>query len=410
MDSSDETKNVLALKQEFEKQIGIRFFSNQMSKRFGGTIKNSFEDFVVKEISSDGNIIDQANFVKDNTGGLFTQCILKKEGIDTLSALKKIESHFGLSQKDIGYAGLKDAFAITQQLISLWNIDVTLIESFNTNNHNIKLINPTKIIHQIFLGQLQGNYFEIKVQDLKVFPSIKEMDQLTHLLEEKGVLNYFGPQRFGSKRPILHLFGKYLLQKRFDKAIQTYIGHFSPLEHSSIQKIRKGFLIEQDYKLCLDLLPNRFQFEKKMLRGKVKGWSDMRIIDSLPIEFLKLSIAAYQSYLYNNTLSWLIEEKVNLDVEKIPIPGSLTKSLRGIPTELITNFEKLLAQDELRFSSFKGNKRYLKVKGSKRKPRFYPKNVNLKGSPSKKDLLLKFSLPPGSYATMLLREVTGSLF
>ena len=65
-----------------------------------------------------------------------------------------------------------------------------------------------------------GNHFKIKILDSK--------DNLSDFNEQEKVLNFFGYQRFGSKRPVTHLIGKAILQKNLSEAINLIISFTSP--------------------------------------------------------------------------------------------------------------------------------------------------------------------------------------
>ena len=65
-------------------------------------------------------------------------------------------------------------------------------------------------------------------------------------IEHNHILNFYGYQRFGSKRPVTHLIGKAILQRDFDMAVDLisvlYFYHMIP---QKILKFAKNFLIKQ---------------------------------------------------------------------------------------------------------------------------------------------------------------------
>ena len=75
----------------------------------GGTIKESPEDFLVEEIPS---------YLPCGTG---EHCYLtiEKRGITTLEAISRIAAALKVPERDIGYAGMKDAVGVTRQTISI---------------------------------------------------------------------------------------------------------------------------------------------------------------------------------------------------------------------------------------------------------------------------------------------------
>ena len=64
-----------------------------------------------------------------------------------------------------------------------------------------------------------GNHFEIKVDN----PS----RNISDFIEYEKILNFFGYQRFGSKRPITHLVGKAIIQKDYQMALDLLLNYSS---------------------------------------------------------------------------------------------------------------------------------------------------------------------------------------
>src|SRR3989338_8877930 len=89
------------------------------NKGIGGKILGP-EDFIVKEV------IDNKFLRKFSRGkkgvqeqGTYFLYLLKKENMTTKLALQKIAREFRIKESEIGYAGLKDKFAVTEQYITL---------------------------------------------------------------------------------------------------------------------------------------------------------------------------------------------------------------------------------------------------------------------------------------------------
>ena len=68
-----------------------------------------------------------------------------------------------------------------------------------------------------------GNQFKIKITDTtKDISKFNEFDK---------ILNFYGYQRFGSKRPVTHLIGKALLQQNYTKAVNLLLSFTSEYEN-----------------------------------------------------------------------------------------------------------------------------------------------------------------------------------
>src|SRR5580693_9436627 len=76
----------------------------------GGSIKQRPEDFFVQEIP----------LYEPSGEGEHVFCEIQKTGLSTFDAIDRIAAALNISTRDIGYAGLKDAKAISRQILSIW--------------------------------------------------------------------------------------------------------------------------------------------------------------------------------------------------------------------------------------------------------------------------------------------------
>ncbi|MGB5835391.1 MAG: tRNA pseudouridine(13) synthase TruD [Thiohalocapsa sp.] len=150
------------------------------------------EDFVVDEILA---------FGPDREG---EHCLLRvrKTDANTEWAARRLASVAGVPAKAVGYAGLKDRHAVTTQWFSVhlgprpepsWDVlRADGIEVLESHRHQRKLRR----------GVLVGNRFELRLRDVRGDPDAlaQRIDRLT----AQGVPNYFGPQRFGRDQANLH--------------------------------------------------------------------------------------------------------------------------------------------------------------------------------------------------------------
>jgi tRNA pseudouridine13 synthase len=389
-----------------ENQVGIEGYISR-SPGFGGDIKKYPEDFLVQEIIPDGQILKTGKELGTDVGGMYIHFTLWKRGIDTNSAIKKICRLCNHSEKDFGYAGLKDAQAETLQRVSVWSGQKTCLEKINFPN--MKILNPIKQKFGISIGDLLGNYFQVKIRNLQRNVSQTELEILCSDIKTQGFLNFYGLQRFGSKRPILHKIGLHLLREEYSLAIDTYLGEVSKFEHETISKLRQMYIEEESLTEIFSKYPSSYFFEKRMLSGLLKQYSEQKIILSLPIYFLRLSISAYQSFLFNQLLSTLHSRKFKLYSElDLPLIGFSTH-LTELSEEIESLLQDFLSKDEISPKSFNHRIKKLSSKGTMRPAIIKPSNIKIYlESPQNRNLKVTFGLPKGSYGTMLLRELIKS--
>ncbi|MFW9780327.1 MAG: tRNA pseudouridine(13) synthase TruD [Candidatus Heimdallarchaeota archaeon] len=391
-----------------ESLIGIRGFSTPTIIGMGGVIRQHFSDFIVREILPNGSpIFDGSKIGFGAIGGLYVHCLLQKSGLDTFTAIRKISNCLKVSERDFGYAGLKDAEAVTYQRISIWNIAIDRMMAIDLPQ--IRLFNPVRQRFAVKIGDLAGNHFEITIRKIQRNWNSLMWDGFIRSISSRGILNYFMAQRFGSRRPILHLIGRFLIQKRYAEVISAYLGYTSLLENPRITELRKKWL--QNRKEGEEIrdkfmFPNSYHIENIMLRGLKRRLPARIIIENLPHPFLRLAISAYQSYLYNLVLSYLNKSNIVAKNTLIPLVGYQSPRHKHSFSELVWNTMNEILEDEaVEFDCFRQIELpWLRSKGSKRKAVVYPtdfKRFKLTGSAIK----VTFSLPKGSYGTAVMREL-----
>ena len=75
----------------------------------GGVIKQRPEDFLVEELP----------LYQPSGAGEHIYLFVQKRGMSTLELVNLLATHFGVTKREIGYAGLKDKQAITRQVFSI---------------------------------------------------------------------------------------------------------------------------------------------------------------------------------------------------------------------------------------------------------------------------------------------------
>ncbi|MHA1973384.1 MAG: tRNA pseudouridine(13) synthase TruD [Candidatus Hodarchaeales archaeon] len=390
-------------KQSLYETIGVLFYSTPWFKGTKGKIKQNKEDFVVHEILPNGEPILSGYEIGSDVGGMYVHCVLHKWGLDTFSAIKRISHDLRISEADFGYAGLKDASAETYQRISIWKVDVSRIMGFSCPG--LELLNPIRQKFSIKLGDLLGNFFRIKFKDILYIPQDSEWRKFIDNIQSQGILNYYGLQRFGSTRPILHLIGRMILLEDYQGAIDVYLGTESQFEPEKITRLRNMYN-NNNFKDLRKQFPNSYQIEKSLLKGLERGYSSKKTILSLPRPFLRLAISAYQSFICNKIISYIYKNKFSpIEALFTPLPGYDSKKEEFHPL-VWEKMLSLLYDDRISLDDFRKTETFLRSKGSKRRTYFYVKDFSFQMNKSKKELTTMFSLPKGSYATIVCREIS----
>lgn len=294
-----------------ESKVGMRFYLSDTDGT-GGRLKDSAQDFVVREISNHPPEKD----------GRFTIAEVTSTNWETNRLVRLLARGLGISRERIGFAGTKDKRAVTTQLMSfecppddLGKIDFKdlSLDKVYTSNRGIRI------------GDLVGNRFDITVRHPTADArSIPEMVERTAdaIREVGGFPNYFGVQRFGVARPITHLVGEAIVRGDPKKAVDIYLSHPSEYEGEDIRETRKRLAdAGGDYAPIIPDMPKTMGFEKTMAEHLVRHPEDYRgAIAEMPSNLQMMFTHAYQSYLFNEMLSSRMEEGLPLNA---PVEGDI---------------------------------------------------------------------------------------
>lgn len=120
---------------------------------------------------------------------------IEKNGANTTFVAQQLAEAAGVQDWDVGYAGLKDRYAITRQWFSIYlpkgeTPDLTLLQ-----HPEFKVLSQSRHVKKLRPGDLLGNRFRIVLRD--VSGDRGAMEANLEAIASQGVPNYFGAQRFG---------------------------------------------------------------------------------------------------------------------------------------------------------------------------------------------------------------------
>lgn len=384
---------------KIDSDIGIFLYTTKFTG-CGGKIRNTLEDFAVSEILNK-KILDSFS---DKEG--YAVYKLQKSGIDTNHALESVFRKTGVRLKSLG---LKDAHATTTQYVCSVGQNKAIV-NYSDGKISLEKIGFTK--KPLSGKDMVGNYFAIRIHGAN--------DSLVDFTESDKILNFYGYQRFGSKRPVTHLIGKAILQKRFSDAIDLILSFTSEYDSERNTKVRQELADQSNYSKVLDTIPPQMDLERTILTEMIAHGDPQKALHKLPIGIRRLYIEAYQSFLFNLTLSHAYQYGEELfasqqgdvcfdknaklgkyemvDSQKLAIP------LVGFSYFKKTRFDyhisKILQQEQIKPSDF-----YLKqMQELSNEGGFRSASIICNDFSIRPDLV-SFSLQRGSFATMVMREI-----
>lgn len=152
-----------------------------------GKIRNLPEDFIVKE---------NLSFEPSGEGEhAFLQ--IEKKGENTEYVARQLSRFANVRQRDVSYAGLKDRYAITTQWFSVWLPGKADPDWRQFESDSVKVLQAIRHARKLKRGVLSGNSFKLTIRDWQG-DQAKAVQQLEHI-KANGIANYFGSQRFGNE-------------------------------------------------------------------------------------------------------------------------------------------------------------------------------------------------------------------
>jgi tRNA pseudouridine13 synthase len=152
--------------------------------KVAGTIRKQPEDFQVEEVPA---------YLPAGEGShLFL--LVEKRLRTTDEVIRALAKQLGIPAGQIGCAGLKDRVALTRQWLSIPAAAQSRLDSFRQDG--VTILETGLHTNKLKTGHLKGNRFRVRITDLEPKDG-EEIAWRCTILREKGVPNYFGPQRFG---------------------------------------------------------------------------------------------------------------------------------------------------------------------------------------------------------------------
>ena len=120
---------------------------------------------------------------------------IEKKGANTAFVAQQLAEAAGVTEREVGYAGLKDRHAVTRQWFSIHlpkgeTPDLTRLE-----HPEFKVLGQRRHLKKLRPGDLQGNRFRIVLREVTGDRGAIEANLAA--IASQGVPNYFGAQRFG---------------------------------------------------------------------------------------------------------------------------------------------------------------------------------------------------------------------
>jgi len=382
-------------------------------------IKVKPEDFVVDEILD-------VPIQKKGAYGLYR---LQKRHENTVNVLHEIAKESLLPFSAFSFGGRKDKHALTHQHITIKNSRA--LTPIKKKNYSLEFLGF--LLKPMTPQFIKANRFMIIVRDLNDEETNQAQKEITQV-QRYGFPNYFDDQRFGTFDIPLGFLAEKILKKHFNGALKIYLTHISSEDNKETNK-RKNFFLDNwgHWSLCLEKAST--PFEKAAFNHLIKVPKDfVFLLQRIPYEELSLFYSAYQAALWNEVLRELVRSKTkNLRApvhglagdylfysspdpdqdsffKKLTIP-TCSSNIKWHNQEIKNIYAQVLQEHQLKLPLFNITKiRQAYFKTTERHAVVVPKNTRAETSgdeiyEGRQKLTLNFTLPRGSYATMLIKRI-----
>ena len=384
----------------------------------GGIFKAQEEDFVVEELPA---------YLPCGSGEhLFL--LVEKQGLTTLDLVRRLARQCNVSERDVGYAGMKDSRGITRQWLSL---PASAAQGrLSETNDRFRILKTALHRNKLRIGHLHGNRFRILLREVKA-QALPRAQAILCELAARGVPNRFGVQRFGALGNTHHI-GRALLAGEFEKAAQAMFTGENI--RNPRWKVGAELFAEGNFEKALEILPETCRTERSVVKALAQGKTPRDALLALPQRLLRLYISAWQSAIFDrvvearlDTLGQILAgdlamkhvngacfavsdpqlEQARADAWEIsptgPLPGGkkmlwATEAAGAIEQNALAGDRELLESSALPAG--------LRPLGERRALRVPLGEASAELAAD--GLLLTFTLPAGSYATCVVEEVMKS--
>ena len=321
----------------------------------GGTIGPDPEDFVVDELVLHA----------PGTEGSHLMVRLRKRLWTTQDMIRAVARAAGVRERDMGSAGMKDKKGVTSQWVSL--PEAALSPERWSLPPGIEILEIARAPRKLRTGQHRGNRFRIRLVSVPA-GGLERAQAICERIRERGLLNYFGAQRFGRDREnLLHavdfLEGRAqnrsrFLKKLYPSVVQSEIfnRYVSLRLDAGLSALLDGEVVRLDGSASVFVVEDPQREQPRLISGDIHSTGPM-----LGPKMRRAVRAALE-----------LEER-----------AATSLALSEVARQEL---------DRL-------------VDGTRRDVLVHPDALSV-GAEGDDRLLVEFSLPAGSYATQLIRELT----
>jgi tRNA pseudouridine13 synthase len=369
-------------------------------------------------------------------GGPFALYRLTKESLGTPEAIDAICHAWRLRREAVGFGGLKDRHAITTQFVS---IDSGPRRALRQKSFSLEYLGQAA--REFTSKDIVANRFEIALRDLAPPDAEQIVRELPSAIAD-GVPNYFDDQRFGSVGESGDFVARPWCLGDYERTLWLAIAETNEHDRGDVRDEKRAFRDQWgNWPACrrATVRPvSRAIFERLCRQPTDFRGAFVRI----PQPDRRMYLGAFQSALWNRVLAETIRTALDAGeifpveigrasvpffrsirppsaaeilIQPLPLPSARERQELGPLAEC---YERVAAEFglECRTLRVKYPRDSFFSRGSRAavfQPRALSETVTQdelaeRTGPERRKITLRFDLPPGCYATVLIKRVTVS--
>jgi tRNA pseudouridine13 synthase len=296
---------------------------------------------------------------------------IRKTGANTVFVARELAKYFKVKEQLVSYAGLKDRFAVTEQWFGVHVPGKQVYDLQDLTIEGVEVLEYARHNKKLRTGALTGNRFELILRNVT---HVQTLQERWKEIVAQGVPNYFGEQRFG------------IDGGNIDKALALFSG-------TKIKDKKKRGMYLSAARSCIfnAVISERIQqgIFTKLQQGDV------------------LMLAGTQSVFHLDELDDSIEQRfLDKDID-------LTAPMWGAGDLMTSDNPKETEQRvSEKYGEFSEGLPRFGLKQERRRIRLIVENPNIEILANEQEndnglssIKICFTLPAGSYATTVLREL-----
>lgn len=313
------------------------------------------EDFEVEELPAYG----------PSGSGEHVFAFIEKRGLTTKDAVRLLCERVGMDPRSAGWAGLKDRHAVARQWISIQGASPDALRRAEVEG--IRVLQAVPHTQKLRTGHLRANRFRIRLREVDP-ERIADLRRLLSVVEAQGLPNYYGEQRFGRDGD------------NASRALTWVLGDARPPRSAFQRKLQMSAIQSEIFNRCV---ADRVQSSTlgKVFRGDLmKKHESGGLFVAPDVENTQARADAWEisptGPMFGAKMRW--PEREARDREEALLEAS------GLNREALAKWKRLAP----------GTRRFVRIPVP-----------DLGLTVSDNTVALDFTLPAGSYATILVREI-----